>query len=351
MTGAGVRGRLARVAAASLLLAVVGATTADLGLVAEPASARAEGSAHRASIAFPPQRPTKVLILGDSVMAGAATRYAGLLPGRDVTIDAAVNRTTGQGADVVAQRGSDWDVVVVLLGHNDGGSPGVYQPAANRLLDELAKVPRVYWLTLHEVRPYYVGVNQFLRDQAAHRRNLRIADWNAVANQHPEGLAADGLHLNGTGAGYMAGLVDAQVIQTEDDRTHFIQAIAAIQRARNVARLRQAAAAFRAAAARSTTTTTAVPSTTSGVSLIPPATVNHDPPSTTTTAARSTTTVDPPAKSSSGEDDSGPNLGVRTAGFVILVAIVLGVNSYFRARRRRVRPTALLDDPDPADPT
>ena len=82
--------------------------------------------------AYPPLRPTRVLILGDSVMKGGVPAYPGALPGRDVVVEAEVNRTTGQGADALAGLGSDWDVVVVMLGYNDGASPGAYQPAARR---------------------------------------------------------------------------------------------------------------------------------------------------------------------------------------------------------------------------
>ncbi|MEO6629601.1 MAG: hypothetical protein ABIP03_13665, partial [Aquihabitans sp.] len=139
------------------------------------------------------------------------------LPGRDVVVDAAVNRTTGQGVDVSAALGADWDVVVILLGHNDGGSPGVYQPAARRLLDRLALVPRVVWLTLHEVRPYYRDVNAFLGAEANRRPNLRIADWNGLVGANPGSTASDGLHLTSRGAGLMAGLVADQVTTAERD--------------------------------------------------------------------------------------------------------------------------------------
>ncbi|MEO6627832.1 MAG: hypothetical protein ABIP03_04620, partial [Aquihabitans sp.] len=82
------------------------------------ASSLGAGRAVEAAPSFPPGRPTRVLVLGDSVMAGAANNYGPALPGRDVVVDAAVNRTTGQGVDVSAALGADWDVVVILLGHN-----------------------------------------------------------------------------------------------------------------------------------------------------------------------------------------------------------------------------------------
>ena len=139
-------------------LLALGATTALvalglLGALPEPAGGTA---------AFPPGRPTRVLVLGDSVMKGAEASVIAALPGREVVFDSEVSRSTGAGAAVIGQRGADWDVAVVLLGHNDGGSPGAYQPAARRTLDQLRVVPYVSWLTIHEVRPYYPDVNRFV---------------------------------------------------------------------------------------------------------------------------------------------------------------------------------------------
>ena len=227
MTGARAAGAARRILAVGAAIVV-----AVLGLLP---SGPSSSEPRRAT--FPPARPTKVLILGDSVLAGAASRYGPALPGRDVTVDSVVNRTTGQGADVLARRGSDWDVVVVLLGYNDGSSPSAYQPAANRILDQLSQVPRVVWLSLHEVRPAYVGVNQFLRAQATRRPNLRIADWNAVATANPGALAPGGIHLNGLGAQIMAGFVAQQVEQAEQD-----EALAFASYAAAVARQEHAAA-------------------------------------------------------------------------------------------------------------
>ena len=173
------------VAGAALLL--VAASLASPPAAAEPATSGAR--------AFPPIRPTRVLALGDSVMKGAEGQIPLALEGREVTVDAEVNRSTNQGAEVVAQRGADWDVAVVMLGHNDGGSPGVFQPAARRILDQLRDVPRVVWLSIHEVRDYYPGVNRFVADLQAEYPNLRVADWHAVAAANPGSVAGDGLHL------------------------------------------------------------------------------------------------------------------------------------------------------------
>ncbi|MFN8018078.1 MAG: hypothetical protein U0P45_08135 [Acidimicrobiales bacterium] len=280
-------------------LAAVAALAVGLIAVAAPGA--------RPAAAFPPQRPTKVLILGDSVMKGADPQYPVALPGRDLTIDTMVNRSTGQGADVVAKVGADWDVVVVLLGHNDGGSPGAYQPAARRILDQLRGVPYVSWLTIHEVRPYYPGVNQYIAGLQAEYPNLHVGDWNAVANAHPEALSGDGLHLNGTGAKLMADTVATQVKIAELER------IAALRR------LAQATTTT----APTTTTTTAPPTTTTRA---PATTTNADRP-TSTAVAQAT-----PATSTASPDDSEDTpFGLIAAGLILLA--VGGAGFWWRQRR------------------
>ena len=256
--------RLVNATALKRIIAL-GATALVVVLGLLPGVADARG----ASPAYPPVRPTKVLILGDSVMKGAATQYAVKLPGRNVVVDAEVNRSTGQGADVVARLGADWDVVVVLLGHNDGGTPGAYQPAARRILDQLRGVRRVVWLKIHEVRPYYPGVNQYIASLQSTYPNLRTADWNAIASAHPEALAGDGLHLNGQGADLMAGLVADQVHLAELDWYGGLKALA-----------RQA-----------TTTTTAPPTTTTTAAP-------------TTTSTSTSTTSTPTTKAAKSADES-----------------------------------------------
>jgi lysophospholipase L1-like esterase len=231
------------------------AVVAVLGLLPGQVDARPDARA------FPPARPTRVLVLGDSVIKGAVGALPAALPGREVVVDAEVSRSTGASADALAALGSDWDVVVVLLAHNDGGSPGAYQPALGRIVDQLADVRQVSLLTLHEVRPYYAEVNRHLRSLADARPNVRVGDWHAVAAANPGALAGDGLHLNGEGARLMAELVSAEVRWAELTWTTDLR---------------------RLAEATATTTTTPPPTTTA-------------PPSTTTTAATTTTTSSAPA--------------------------------------------------------
>ena len=261
--------------------------------------------------AYPPQRPTRVLVLGDSVMKGAEASVIAALPGREVVFDAEVNRSTGAGADVVAQRGADWDVAVVLLGHNDGGSPGAYQPAARSILDQLKGVPYVSWLTIHEVRPYYPDVNHFIAGLQGDYPNLHVGDWNAVANAHPEGVSGDGLHLNGTGADLMAGLVADQVEAGEQQWNE---------------------ALLRLAAAQATTTTTAPPTTTTTEA---PTTTSTTDATTTTEAEPTTTTAAAHEPEPVAVEDDDDDVLLPALAAAVAIAVAFGVILVVRRRRGR----------------
>jgi lysophospholipase L1-like esterase len=260
--------------------------------------------------AFPPTRPTRVLALGDSVMEGAAGAIPAALPGREVVVDTAVSRSTGATATAAAGHGTDWDVVVLLVGHNDGASPGVYQPPYRRMLDQFAGVPRVVVLTIHEARPYYAGVNAFLRDEATRRPNLRVADWNDAVNRQPGTTASDGLHLTGPGTALMAKVVSDQVLVAE---VEFLPTTTTTA---------------------TTTTTTTAPATTAAV-LVPAPSIDRPPPeaapSTTSSPPRATTTIPNVVDLASGADAIADDDGRATspvvwvllaAGLVAMVAIL-----------------------------
>ena len=225
--------------------------------LATPSSGRPTTSARD----MPTDRPVRVLAVGDSVMEGAAGAIPAALPGREVVVDTQVSRSTGASVEAALSHGTDFDVVVVLLAHNDGGSPGAYEPAFRRLFDAYGDSPRIVALTIHEVRPYYSTVNAFLRGEAGARGNLVVADWNAVAQQNPGAIAGDGLHLSGNGASLMASLIASEVTAAEAD-------LAPVP----------------------TTTTTEAPTTTT--TTAPTTTTTAVPATTTTTAPTPTTTTD-----------------------------------------------------------
>ena len=250
------------------------------------------GPPDRAAVAATsqPGRP-RLLVIGDSIILGTQGNIAADLPEWDVVFDAAVSRSTADGLDVLAAHGSDFSAVVVALGANDGETPGVFTPRVAALLDVLAGVPLVIWLTIHEARPYYAQANAIIREQVSRHPNALVADWNAAVRDGDVG--GDGLHLTGQGSVDMAAWV---------------------------------AAVVRLASVPTTTTTTTTTTT------APPTTVTA-PPSEPPPAAAPTTNT--PARRPA--DDARPDGSDREWVGALLVATVAaaGVVALVIARRRR----------------
>jgi hypothetical protein len=156
-----------------------------------------------------------VFVVGDSVILGAQNELAAAFgwSGWSFTMDAAENRSTAAGLEVLrARRAEIADVVVVGLGYNDGGDVPAWTGVAAQLLDELAPVPLVVWLTLREARGYYAEDNAVLRQLAATRPNVVLADWWSTSIGIPGSeFSADSLHLRPVAAQALAGLVRSTV--------------------------------------------------------------------------------------------------------------------------------------------
>ncbi len=155
-----------------------------------------------------------MILVGDSVMAALEPEYTDAArkvlgaAGWNVAIDAKVNRSTIQGRQVLkALRPSANDTVVLMLGHNDAGTPAVFGPRVESILSDLDGVGRVFWLTMRE--PRYAQANAVIASAGAKHTNLRMVPWDASIQ--PGWTAKDGLHLNGSGATGMANLILASI--------------------------------------------------------------------------------------------------------------------------------------------
>jgi len=149
-------------------------------------------------------------LVGDSVMAALNPDYTDaarkvLAPaGWTVTIDAKVNRSTIEGRKVLkALHPGPSDTVVIMLGHNDAGTPSVFAPRVDGILQDLQGVKRVFWLTMRE--PRYSQADAVLAAARAEHPNLQIIPW--ASSIKPGWTAKDGLHLNPSGARGMAQLI------------------------------------------------------------------------------------------------------------------------------------------------
>ena len=120
-----------------------------------------------------------------------------------ITIDAAESRSALPGPAILATlaaHGSLGPAVVVGLGSNGGMSA--------RIVDEVLQIAggrRVVMVTSH--CPYCSWTprgNTVIRSTCVPARGCLVADWDALAQPHPEWFASDGVHMSTGGAGAAA---------------------------------------------------------------------------------------------------------------------------------------------------
>jgi peptidoglycan/LPS O-acetylase OafA/YrhL len=141
---------------------------------------------------LPAPKHGNILAVGESVMLGAASSLEDTLGQKRLRIDAAVGR---QADDIIGtleaykQSSGLPSRVVVQIGDNGpilGDEP-------QRLKDVLKGVQRVVLVTVHIPQSWQDPNNKILTDLVKHWPEARLADWNAVATQHPDWLN-DGVH-------------------------------------------------------------------------------------------------------------------------------------------------------------
>ena len=162
----------------------------------------------------PPGNGSHVLMVGDSVMLGAANALQAL-PGWDVFVDARVSRQVGppyanNGTDAIRadhQPGVDARVVVHL------GTNGTFSDAQlDEIMQVLADVPRVVLLTVRMPAQYAdieSANNDMIRSAPSRYPQIAVLDWKAESDGHPEWLGSDGIHLTPAGQQAYASLVGA----------------------------------------------------------------------------------------------------------------------------------------------
>jgi hypothetical protein len=101
------------------------------------------------------------------------------------------------------------DAAVVHLGTN-----GLIDEATARaLLDQLAGLRRVVVVNVHApTLGWQDGVNEVLAAVAPTYPNVRMVDWHAAAEEHPEWLQPDRIHLRTAGNAAYAALVTVALL-------------------------------------------------------------------------------------------------------------------------------------------
>lgn len=143
-----------------------------------------------------------VTLVGDSLNVGIEPYLAVALDGWTIHNRNLGGRATRAGLEVLRHEGARLAPrVVISLGTNDprGDAAGFRRNVREALA--LAGPGRcVVWVNLAGASGTYEELNRVLRDEARRVENLRVVDWAGMLAEHPEWLAADGVH--GTEAGY-----------------------------------------------------------------------------------------------------------------------------------------------------
>lgn len=152
----------------------------------------------------------RVILIGDSVLAGTSRRYGGemcaaLVPlGWQTEVDAETGRFIDFGDRVLDSRlAAGWDVSVIFLGNNYGDNQDVYRRYLDAMLARLSPQP-VVLLTVSEFKPSRAQVNAVVFEMAQKYPNVVVLDWAAVTGADRALTGDDGLHLTDAGRASLA---------------------------------------------------------------------------------------------------------------------------------------------------
>jgi hypothetical protein len=163
-----------------------------------------------------------VTLVGDSLNVGVERYLPDALPGWAIVANDRVGRSTPEGiAELEAGRPGLSSHVVVSLGTNDPPQDVTgFRADVARVLELVGPNRCVVWATIWRDGAPNDAFNTVLRDAAGSNRRLRLVEWATMLQDHPEWLAADGLHGNETGyreraravAGAATGCAPAQTV-------------------------------------------------------------------------------------------------------------------------------------------
>ena len=171
--------------------------------------ASAPGPAALTAPKLAPLLPHRITAIGDSLMIDYESPLEKDLP--EVVVDAQVSRQFSTGIGVARALRAAHHLgsrVIVDLGTN--GTVTATEFA--EMLAALRGATRIVFVTVHVDQPWQAEVNAELRaGVAAHPKVTRLADWAALAAEHPGWFYSDGTHLpiGGPGAAALAALVAA----------------------------------------------------------------------------------------------------------------------------------------------
>lgn len=136
-----------------------------------------------------------IWLTGDSVILGIRSALSEIQP--IIVVNARVGR---QAPELLEEMRKDVEkaagaTIVMNLGNND-----LLNRETVREIFTLAQAsPRVVVVNTAVPRPYRDSNNQLVNEVAQEFSNVKVVDWNSIAQDHPEYFAPDGVHLVPTG--------------------------------------------------------------------------------------------------------------------------------------------------------
>ena len=194
------RQKIAVISSISVLLVSLTALSSVAVVSSNRSAAEFQESLQSEVVITPPvsevtDRAETIWLTGDSVILGIRTALSEIRP--LLVVNARVGRAAPEllqemTRDLEKAAGS---TVVMDLGNND-----LLSEDTVRAIFELAKEsPRVVVVNTAVPRPYRDANNELVAELAAQYSNVKVVDWNAISDGHPEYFAPDGVHLVPTG--------------------------------------------------------------------------------------------------------------------------------------------------------
>ena len=194
------RQKIAVISSISVLLVSLTALSSVAVVSSNRSAAEFQESLQSEVVITPPvsevtDRAETIWLTGDSVILGIRTALSEIRP--LLVVNARVGRAAPEllqemTRDLEKAAGS---TVVMDLGNND-----LLNEDTVRAIFELAKEsPRVVVVNTAVPRPYRDANNELVAELAAQYPNVKVVDWNAISDGHPEYFAPDGVHLVPTG--------------------------------------------------------------------------------------------------------------------------------------------------------
>lgn len=147
----------------------------------------------------------RVIIIGDSVIAGTSKRYSNdmctaLVPlGWQVEVDAETGRFVEFGNQVLDKRlSAGWDATVILLGNNYVQNQDSYRQQLDKVVRRFSPRP-VVLLTVSEFISTRQQVNAVIQEMKVKYSNVMIVDWGAITKVDKSLLSQDHLHPSPSG--------------------------------------------------------------------------------------------------------------------------------------------------------